>query len=58
MFLLVVAAVLCAALAASILLSILLDRKTPPALRGDWWTTFEKDFRAYADFHPGPPPKP
>ncbi|MFL5865385.1 MAG: hypothetical protein ACJ780_32230 [Solirubrobacteraceae bacterium] len=23
-------------------------RRTPPELRGDWWTAFERDFRAYA----------
>lgn len=23
-------------------------RRTPPELRGDWWTPFERDFRAYA----------
>jgi hypothetical protein len=22
--------------------------RTPPELRGDWWTEFERDFRAYA----------
>jgi hypothetical protein len=22
--------------------------RTPPQLRGDWWTEFERDFRAYA----------
>ncbi|MFL5864661.1 MAG: hypothetical protein ACJ780_28525 [Solirubrobacteraceae bacterium] len=25
-----------------------LHRRTPPELRGDWWTSFERDFRAYA----------
>ena len=23
-------------------------RRTPPELRGDWWTPFEQEFRAYA----------
>jgi hypothetical protein len=23
-------------------------RRTPPELRGDWWTPFEREFRAYA----------
>ncbi|HLY48487.1 MAG TPA: hypothetical protein VKR21_04765 [Solirubrobacteraceae bacterium] len=23
-------------------------RRTPPALRGDWWSAFESEFRAYA----------
>jgi hypothetical protein len=23
-------------------------RRTPPELRGDWWTPFEHQFRAYA----------
>ena len=23
-------------------------RRTPRELRGDWWTAFERDFRAYA----------
>lgn len=23
-------------------------RRTPPELRGDWWTSFEREFRAYA----------
>lgn len=23
-------------------------RHTPPELRGDWWTPFEREFRAYA----------
>lgn len=45
-FLLLGGVVLSAALAANILVSILLQCRTPPALRGDWWTTFEKDFRA------------
>lgn len=22
--------------------------RTPPELRGDWWTPFEREFRAYA----------
>jgi hypothetical protein len=24
------------------------ERRTPSALRGDWWSVFEHDFRAYA----------
>jgi uncharacterized lipoprotein YddW (UPF0748 family) len=23
-------------------------RRTPPELRGDWWTPFEREFRAFA----------
>jgi hypothetical protein len=23
-------------------------RRTPPELRGDWWTSFEREFREYA----------
>lgn len=26
-----------------------LRRTTPPELRGDWWSKFEADFRAYAE---------
>ena len=25
-----------------------LRRRTPAELRGDWWTSFEREFRAYA----------
>jgi hypothetical protein len=25
----------------------LLDRRPPPELRGDWWSRFETQFRAY-----------
>lgn len=24
-----------------------IQRRTPADLRGDWWTSFERDFRAY-----------
>jgi hypothetical protein len=24
-------------------------RRTPRELRGDWWTSFEREFRAYAE---------
>lgn len=23
--------------------------RTPPEVRGDWWTSFERDFRLYAE---------
>ncbi len=30
------------------LLAIVRRRRTPHELRGDWWTPFEREFRAYA----------
>jgi hypothetical protein len=36
----------------------LLERRPPPELRGDWWSSFERQFRAYARggrAAPGPP---
>ncbi len=29
-------------------------RARPPELRGDWWTSFEREFRAYAAVHTPP----
>jgi hypothetical protein len=44
--------VLIAALVAVVGIGLLVQdvraRRTPPELRGDWWTSFERDFRAYA----------
>src|SRR5690242_11634321 len=57
-FLLLVGVVLSAALVASILFSTLLERRTPPALRGDWSTRFEKDFRVFSAMHRGTPAVP
>ena len=36
----------------------LAERETPPELRGDWWDSFERQFRAYARTRPtaAPPP--
>jgi hypothetical protein len=30
------------------ILAALRYRRTPPELRGDWWTPFEREFRIYA----------
>jgi hypothetical protein len=31
-----------------VILITLRRRRTPPELRGDWWTPFEREFRTYA----------
>jgi hypothetical protein len=46
-----VIAVLAAACGACAILAALRRRRTPPELRGDWWTPFEREFRAYARQH-------
>ena len=33
---------------AGAILAAVRRRRTPPELRGDWWTPFEHEFRAYA----------
>ncbi len=43
---LIVAGVLAAGVCA--ILAAVRYRRTPPELRGDWWTSFEREFRAYA----------
>ncbi len=48
MFFLDIGGVASVALAASVLLSMFLERRTPPELRGDWWARFEEELRAYA----------
>jgi hypothetical protein len=32
---------------AHFLLPVIREGRTPPELRGDWWTAFEREFRAY-----------
>ena len=44
--LVVLGIVLLAALCA--ILMAVRRQRTPPELRGDWWTPFEREFRAYA----------
>lgn len=31
------------------------EHRTPPELRGDWWSQFEREFRAYASRGARPP---
>jgi hypothetical protein len=31
-----------------VILLMVWRRRTPPELRGDWWSGFEREFRAYA----------
>ena len=38
------------------ILAALRRLRTPPELRGDWWTEFERDFRAYASRAANPNP--
>lgn len=45
--------ILLAAVAVTVLLGYVAwatwtERRTPAELRGDWWTRFEREFRAYA----------
>jgi hypothetical protein len=44
----VVAAVLSVACGTLAILAAVRHLRTPPELRGDWWTEFEREFRAYA----------
>ena len=37
------------ALAGWAFVAVVRHRRTPHELRGDWWTAFERQFRAYAD---------
>lgn len=47
-FLAIVFLVLALAGGIGALLSTVRRRRTPAELRGDWWTPFEREFRAYA----------
>lgn len=44
---LIIALIVLAGGAGAILFAVR-QRRTPPELRGDWWTPFEREFRAYA----------
>jgi hypothetical protein len=33
---------------AAFVLAVVIPNRTPPELRGDWWSRFETEFRAYA----------
>ena len=35
--------------------AVSLELRTPPDLRGNWWTAFERDFRAYERAAARPP---
>ena len=48
----VIAAVPAAGLCVS---AVSLELRTPPDLRGNWWTAFERDFRAYERAAARPP---
>ena len=40
--------ILAVAIGACAILITVRRRRTPPELRGDWWTPFETEFRAFA----------
>lgn len=50
--------VVLAGLAICLLVRAVSYHRTPAELRGDWWTPFEREFRAYARGATGSPHRP
>lgn len=48
MFVSLLVVVVIVAIGTAAILGAIRRYRTPPELRGDWWTPFEREFRAYA----------